>query len=199
MDTRNNEYVTVSSRKRKKGKNELRVLKAVTPSMYYNDYVTPLNPKKFTPMTDDRPLSLCPLHTDTDPSLHFWKAKGVFNCFGCGAGGDVVHFNILLQKKYHNKNLSPDDSVRQLSAFYKLKYEDEPEEEDNQTVFSRARSLLNSPSSIAVPSDRYSLANYRTMNNRVIRATGMTLESKAKNFAQLDLIASCAVINEGEI
>ena len=33
---------------------------------------------------------LCPLHDENTPSFHVNEGKGVYNCFGCGAGGDVV-------------------------------------------------------------------------------------------------------------
>lgn len=33
---------------------------------------------------------LCPLHDENTPSFHVNEGKGAYNCFGCGAGGDVV-------------------------------------------------------------------------------------------------------------
>src|SRR5436190_11379222 len=41
---------------------------------------------------------LCPFHTEKTPSFNVNKEKGVFKCFGCGAGGDVVGFIQLHQK-----------------------------------------------------------------------------------------------------
>ena len=35
---------------------------------------------------------LCPFHADGDPSLSFNDEKNVFNCFGCGAKGDIIEF-----------------------------------------------------------------------------------------------------------
>lgn len=35
---------------------------------------------------------ICPFHVDKDPSLSFDNQKNVFNCFGCGAKGDIVEF-----------------------------------------------------------------------------------------------------------
>lgn len=37
-------------------------------------------------------IGLCPFHKDTKPSLSVSSTKGVFNCFGCGASGDVITF-----------------------------------------------------------------------------------------------------------
>ena len=34
----------------------------------------------------------CPFHSDKNPSLHVNLAKGLWNCFGCGEGGDAIQF-----------------------------------------------------------------------------------------------------------
>jgi DNA primase len=35
---------------------------------------------------------LCPFHKERTPSFHVDRSKGLYHCFGCGAGGDVIHF-----------------------------------------------------------------------------------------------------------
>ena len=34
----------------------------------------------------------CPFHADKKPSLHVNLSKGLWNCFGCGEGGDAIQF-----------------------------------------------------------------------------------------------------------
>jgi DNA primase len=35
---------------------------------------------------------LCPFHKERTPSFHVDRSKGLYHCFGCGVGGDVIHF-----------------------------------------------------------------------------------------------------------
>lgn len=36
--------------------------------------------------------SFCPFHDEHTPSFYVTPSKGIFKCFGCGKGGDAVHF-----------------------------------------------------------------------------------------------------------
>ena len=40
---------------------------------------------------------LCPLHREQTPSFYVDADKGVFHCFGCGVGGDVIRFVELIE------------------------------------------------------------------------------------------------------
>ena len=42
-------------------------------------------------------ICICPFHKDTAPSLSFSDDKNVFNCFGCGAKGDVIKFIRMME------------------------------------------------------------------------------------------------------
>jgi DNA primase len=54
-------------------------------------------------------VGLCPFHADTKPSFTVAPDKGIFHCFGCGAGGNV--FSFLMQ--YHR--LSFPEAVEELA------------------------------------------------------------------------------------
>jgi len=40
----------------------------------------------------------CPFHADKNPSLSLNDEKGLFNCFGCSAKGNIIDFIYLLRK-----------------------------------------------------------------------------------------------------
>ncbi|MBN2766311.1 MAG: DNA primase [Paludibacteraceae bacterium] len=70
-------------------------------------------------------LGLCPFHGEKTPSFIVSPAKGIFKCFGCGKGGNSVHFIMeheqisyfealkFLAKKYHieyqERELTPEE------------------------------------------------------------------------------------------
>ena len=43
-------------------------------------------------------LGLCPFHSETKPSFTVAPEKGIFYCFGCGAGGNVISFLMQYQR-----------------------------------------------------------------------------------------------------
>jgi DNA primase len=53
---------------------------------------------------------LCPFHDEKSPSLSVSPARGLFHCFGCGAGGDVIRFVERIE------NLAFTDAVEFLAA-----------------------------------------------------------------------------------
>jgi len=57
-------------------------------------------------------LGLCPFHTETKPSFTVAPDKGIFHCFGCGAGGNV--FSFLMQ----HQRLTFPEAVEELARRY---------------------------------------------------------------------------------
>jgi DNA primase len=57
-------------------------------------------------------LGLCPFHSETKPSFTVAPDKGIFHCFGCGAGGNVFAF--LMQ--YHR--ISFPEAAEELARRY---------------------------------------------------------------------------------
>src|SRR4030042_6277589 len=57
-------------------------------------------------------LGLCPFHNETKPSFTVAPDKGIFHCFGCGAGGNV--FSFLMQ----HQRLSFPEAAQELARRY---------------------------------------------------------------------------------
>ncbi len=62
-------------------------------------------------------VALCPFHDDHKPSLQIHPQKGIFKCFSCGTGGDLIAFYALINKKKWS------EAVPELAIKYGLKVE----------------------------------------------------------------------------
>ncbi len=60
----------------------------------------------------------CPFHNEKTPSFNVSVAKGIYKCFGCGKGGDAVHF-IMDHEKY-----SYPEALRYLASKYHIEVEE---------------------------------------------------------------------------
>lgn len=60
----------------------------------------------------------CPFHNEKTPSFHVSVAKGIYKCFGCGKGGDSVHF-IMDHEKY-----SYPEALKFLAQKYNIEVEE---------------------------------------------------------------------------
>src|SRR5690606_12354796 len=60
----------------------------------------------------------CPFHNEKTPSFNVNPAKGIFKCFGCGKGGDVISFVESYEK------FSFTETIRWLAAFYNITLEE---------------------------------------------------------------------------
>ena len=63
----------------------------------------------------------CPFHHEKTPSFHVEQDKQFFKCFGCGEGGNAIHFLMKIE------NLPYIDAVRKLAEMAGMEL---PEEED---------------------------------------------------------------------
>lgn len=59
------------------------------------DFVNPITPLK---PAGKRYKGLCPFHREKTPSFTVDRDKGLFHCFGCGEGGDLFKFLMLVER-----------------------------------------------------------------------------------------------------
>lgn len=83
-------------------------------------------------------LANCPFHNEKTPSFTVSPAKGLYKCFGCGKGGNVVSF-----VQEHEKLTYP-EAIRWLADYYKITLEETertPEQKEQQRVEESLRIL----------------------------------------------------------
>jgi len=78
----------------------------------------------------------CPFHNEKTPSFNVSVAKGIYKCFGCGKGGDSVHF-IMDHEKY-----SYPEALRYLANKYNIEVEEIAQSPQNLEVQNARESLF---------------------------------------------------------
>jgi DNA primase len=63
-------------------------------------------------------LGLCPFHNEKTPSFTVSPAKGIFKCFGCGKGGNSVHFIM------EHEQLNYTDALKYLARKYHIEVQE---------------------------------------------------------------------------
>lgn len=83
-------------------------------------------------------IANCPFHNEKTPSFYVSQPKGIYKCFGCGKGGNVLTF---IQE--HEK-LSYPEAIRWLADYYKIILEETertPEQQQQQLAEESLRIL----------------------------------------------------------
>jgi len=81
-------------------------------------------------------LGLCPFHNEKTPSFTVSPAKGIYKCFGCGKGGNVVNFIM------EHENLSYPDALRWLARKYHIEIVEKEETEEEKQQKDERESLM---------------------------------------------------------
>ncbi|RZK82323.1 MAG: DNA primase [Pedobacter sp.] len=77
----------------------------------------------------------CPFHNEKTPSFHVSVAKGIYKCFGCGKGGDSVHF-VMDHEKY-----SYPEALKFLANKYNIEVEETVQSPQNIEAQNARESL----------------------------------------------------------
>ncbi|RZL03393.1 MAG: DNA primase, partial [Pedobacter sp.] len=77
----------------------------------------------------------CPFHNEKTPSFHVSVTKGIYKCFGCGKGGDSVHF-VMDHEKY-----SYPEALKFLANRYNIEVEETVQSPQNIEAQNARESL----------------------------------------------------------
>ena len=114
---------------------------------------------------------LCPFHGEKTPSFHVNGERGVFHCFGCGVGGDVIKFVELFDK------VTFPEAVRQLAGRFGLPVP-EPEHSKEDGDGQQERDSLLKAHEVAATWFREQLATPAgAAARRQLRDRGLTEET----------------------
>src|SRR6185312_11559724 len=140
-------------------------------------------------------LGLCPFHNEKSPSFTVSPAKGIYKCFGCGRGGNVVNFVMeheqtdyvgamkYLAKKYNieiiEKERAPEEielenereSLMIVTSFAQKFFSDNLETEQGKAIgLSYLEERGFTPETIQKFQLGYSPENYRALLNAALHA-----------------------------
>ncbi|MFH1320345.1 MAG: DNA primase [Bacteroidota bacterium] len=80
-------------------------------------------------------IALCPFHNEKTPSFTVSPAKGIYKCFGCGAGGNAINF-VMKHEKY-----TYPEALRFLAKKYNIEIEEEERTEEEVQREEESESL----------------------------------------------------------
>lgn len=81
-------------------------------------------------------LGLCPFHNEKTPSFIVSPAKGIFKCFGCGKGGNAVHFIM------EHEQISYYEALKFLARKYHIEFQERELTAEEQAVRNDRESMF---------------------------------------------------------
>ena len=148
-------------------------------------------------------FALCPFHNEKSPSFSVSPDKQIFKCFGCGVGGDVIHFFMQIE------NVSFPEAVQELAqrAHIQLPTSDDPMENAREILKSKVYKVNDEAalfyhnqlynSKIAKEAQEY--VKKRKMTNNTLKSfligyssdnNELTAHLKSKGFKEEEMLAS---------
>ncbi len=80
-------------------------------------------------------LGLCPFHNEKTPSFTVSPAKGIYKCFGCGAGGNSINFVMDVE------HITYPEALRMMAGKYQIPIEEEFQSDKQKEAQSKRESL----------------------------------------------------------
>lgn len=81
-------------------------------------------------------LGLCPFHNEKTPSFIVSPAKGIFKCFGCGKGGNSVHFIM------EHEQISYYEALKFLARKYHIEFQERELSAEEQAIRNDRESMF---------------------------------------------------------
>lgn len=82
-------------------------------------------------------IGLCPFHNEKTPSFNVSQSKGIYKCFGCGKGGNVVSFVM------EHEHMSYPEALKYIAGKYGIPvHEEAPSEEEIQKRDNRESMMI---------------------------------------------------------
>jgi len=81
-------------------------------------------------------LGLCPFHNEKTPSFTVSPAKGIFKCFGCGKGGNSVHFIM------EHEQISYYEALKYLARKYNIEVQERELSQEEMAVRNDRESMF---------------------------------------------------------
>lgn len=165
----------------------------VTVEEYYERYVKPLNPAFSKSSFKTSNTVICCFHDDINPSLgtinhkHLRGVK-VFHCFGCGAAGTVVRMHQRIEKEYHNRTISENESALELCKLFGIDVE---QFKDLDLSRKSGNSYIDKIKRIQQAMSTYTLSEFKE-DLLPARGTNMSIANKISivNSASVKMIAT---------
>ncbi|MBR6033691.1 MAG: DNA primase [Clostridia bacterium] len=152
-------------------------------------------------------FGLCPFHREKSPSFSVSPSKQIFHCFGCGAGGNVIHFISKIE------GLDFRDALETLAERAGIALPTDTNQEDSKRQALRAKVFeINEAASIYYHENLYKptskeCQNYvkkRKLDNKTLKAFRLGYSNpsysdlynflKSKGFTNEQMLASSLII-----
>lgn len=135
----------------------------VTVEEYYERFVKPLNPAFEKSSFKTSNTVICCFHDDINPSLGTIKHKHlkgvrIYHCFGCGAAGTVIRMHQRIEKEYHHRTISEEESALELCKLFGI---DAEKYKNIDTTKKVANAYVDKMKRIAQAMGTYTIAEFK--------------------------------------
>lgn len=81
-------------------------------------------------------IGLCPFHNEKTPSFSVSPSKGIFKCFGCGKGGNSVHFIM------EHEQINYYEALKYLAKKYNIEFQERELSDEEKAVRNDRESMF---------------------------------------------------------